>query len=66
MKKALQVLAVPIFFAALLVSTSTIQGAAKFSDGIYDGEGGPATPGTPDLPLCTPDFPCEPDVPNAN
>ena len=61
MKKALHVLLVPIIFAALIVSSSTIQGAAKFSDGTYDGEGGPSTPGTPDLPLCTPDFPCEPN-----
>jgi len=61
MKKALQVLVVPMFFAALTVSSSTIQGTAKFSDAIYYDDGGSTIPGTPDLPLCTPDFPCEPN-----
>jgi hypothetical protein len=64
MKKALQVLAGPIIFAMLIVPSSTIQRAANFSDTTFDGEGGPATPGTPDSPLCLPDLPCEPDTPN--
>jgi hypothetical protein len=64
MKKALQVLAGPIILAALITSSSSVQGSFKLSEAIFDDEGGPATPSTPDSPLCLPDLPCEPDTPN--
>ena len=64
MKKALQALAGPIILAALITSSSAVPSSFKSSEAILEDEGGPATPSTPDVPLCDPGVPCIPDTPN--
>ena len=64
MKKALWTLFGPLVFLALVTGTITAVNQSRNLTMNEAGGAGPNTPGGPDVPLCTPDFPCNPDVPN--
>jgi len=63
MKKALQVLVFPML-VVMLFGSSVLPSPAKSSVAFVDDSGDPHTPGTPDSPMCLPDSPCDPDIPN--